>query len=173
MDDNLRGIPSVFVYLDRILAARANSTDHANHLRHDFQLFPSNSLNWAKSVFGASELTYLGHCVNATGIPTLSSRVDTVRDYPVPDSKASLQFLGMITFYHCFMLLLAEKLYPLHEATKAKGQIITWTTECQLASAKSALASATFLHHPHPMTMTNNTVDASDKAVDGKNLVSR
>ena len=93
-----------------------------------------------------------------------------MRDYPVPDSKASLQFFGKIIFYHCFMLLLAEKLYLLHEATKAKGQIITWTTECPLAfeSTKSALASATLLHHPHPMTMTNNTVGASDKAVGGK-----
>ena len=173
MDGILRGILFVFVYLDDILVASTNPTDHANHLRQVFQLLSANSLvvNRAKSVFGVPELTYLGHCVNTTGISPLPSRVDAVREFPTPDSKASLQrFLGMINYYHRFMPQLAEKLYPLHEATKVKGQIITWTPDCEIAfdSAKSALASATLLHHPHPTATTSITVDASDKAVSGQ-----
>ena len=173
MDGVLHGVPFVFVYLDDILVASADPTDHADHLQHVFQLLSANGLvvNRAKCVFGASELTYLGHCVNATGISPLPSRVDAVHEFPVPDSKASLQrFLGMINYYHRFMPQLAEKLYPLHEATKVKGQTITWTPDCKAAfnSAKSALASATLLHHPHPTATTSITVDASDMAVGGQ-----
>lgn len=68
---------------------------------------------------------------------------------------------------HRFLPHLAEKLLPLHEATKGTGQTITWTPECQAAfdTAKASLASATLLHHPHPSAMTSITVDASNKAV--------
>ena len=76
----------------------------------------------------------------------------------------------MINYYHRFLLQLAGKLYLLHEATKVKGQTITWTPQCKAAfdSAKLALASDTLLHHPHPTAMTNITVDASKKAVGGQ-----
>ena len=167
MDGVLREIPFAFVYLDDILVASKNYKDHTDHLRQVFQLLFTNGLvvNRSKSVFGATELTYLGHCINAKGISPLPSRVDVVLEFP---SKANLQrFLGMINYYHRFMPQLAEKLYALHEATRVKGQTITWTPECESAftAAKSALASATLLHHPDPMAMTNITVDASDKAV--------
>ncbi len=97
MDGILRGIPFVFVYLDDILVASRNLTDHANHLRQVFRLLSANGLvvNRAKCAFGVSELTYLGHRVNSNGISPLPSRVDAVREFPTPASKADLQrFLG-------------------------------------------------------------------------------
>ena len=80
----------------------------------------------------------------------------------------------MINFYHRFLPQLAEQLYSWHEATKAKGQTITWTQKCQLALefAKSALTSATLLHHPHSSARTNITLDAADKVVGGQHLAS-
>ena len=36
MEDVLHGIPSVFVYLDNILVASANPTEHTNHLHQIF-----------------------------------------------------------------------------------------------------------------------------------------
>jgi hypothetical protein len=83
---------------------------------------------------------------------------------PVPMSNVELQrFLGMINFYRRFMPLLAAKLNPLHEATPCKGPSITWTANCNVAfaAAKTALATATLLHHPDPSVPTSVTVDAS------------
>jgi cleavage and polyadenylation specificity factor subunit 1 len=76
----------------------------------------------------------------------------------------------MINYYHRFMPGLANKLYPLYNATKEKTQDISWTPECQTAfeESKSALASATLLYHPNPSAKTSLTVDASDKAVGGQ-----
>jgi cleavage and polyadenylation specificity factor subunit 1 len=170
MDGILRGVPFVFVYLDDILIASDSLSEHDQHLRQVFRLLSDNGMviNQRKSVFGVSELTYLGHIVAPSGITPLRSRVDAVQNFAVPDSKTGLQrFLGMINYYHRFMPRLADKLHPLHEATKGKGNDITWTLECQSAFllAKSALASATMLHHPHPTEETSITTDASDRAV--------
>lgn len=170
MDNILQGIPFVFVYLDDILVASKNPADHDTHLCTVFQLLSDNGLvvNRAKCIFGATELTYLDHLINNKGISPLPSRVHTVLDFPTPDSIASLQrFLGMINYYHRFLPHLAEKLLPLHEATKGTGQTITWTPECQAAfeTAKASLTSTTLLHHPHPSIMTSITVNASNKAI--------
>ena len=71
---------------------------------------------------------------------------------------------------HRFMPRLADKLHPLHDATKVKGQAIEWSPECQSAflAAKSALATATLLHHPDSNAKTSITVDTSDRAVGGQ-----
>ena len=151
MDHILRGVPSPsFIWMTYWWPARPQPITPI--ICEVFQLLSANGLvvNRAKSVFRVSELTYLGHLVNTKGITPLPSRVDATCDFPTPESKASLQcFLGMI---NCFLPQLADKLRPLHEATKVKGQAITWTPECTTAfnEAKLSLTSAALLHHPDP-----------------------
>ena len=98
MDGVLRGVDFVFVYLDDILVASSSPEEHARHLRQVFSLLSANGLvvNRKKSLFGQSELHYLGHLVSADGIAPLPSRVAAIRDIPVPKSKVDLQwFLGL------------------------------------------------------------------------------
>ena len=137
MDGIIHGVPFVFVYLDDILISSYTEQEHEAHLRQVFRLLSDNGMviNRKKSVFGVSELTYLGHYITASGIVPLEFRGEAVSDFPVPTNKVSLQrFLGMINYYHRFMPRLADKLHPLHDATKVKGQTIMWTPE---------------FHHPH------------------------
>ena len=173
MDGILHDLNFVFVYLDDILIASCTNEEHEAHLRDIFRLLSDNGMviNRKKSVFGVSELIYLGHHITTSSIMPLESRVTAVSDFPVPTNKVGLQrFLGMINYYRRFMPRLADKLHPLHNATKVKGQAIEWTTKCQsgFLAAKSALVSATLLHHPHSNAKTSITVDASDRAVGGK-----
>ena len=173
MDGILRGVPFVFVYLDDIHISSYTEKEHEAHLRQVFRLLSDNGMviNRKKGVFDVGELTYLGHRITASGIVPLESRVEAVSDFPVPTNKVSLQrFLGMINYYHRFMPRLADKLHSLHDATKVKGQTIIWTAECQSAflAAKSALVTASLLHHPHSNAKTSITVDASDRAVGGQ-----
>ena len=78
-------------------------------------------------------------------------------------------FLGMVNFYHRFLLGLAGHLHPLHEACKGRGQAITWSDDCQIAfdTVKSALVSAALLEHPTNGCKFAITVDASDFDVGG------
>ena len=57
MDYIFRGIPFVLVYLDDILVACTNPTEHINHLRQVLQLLSTNGLvvNRAKCIFGVEE----------------------------------------------------------------------------------------------------------------------
>ena len=47
---------------------------------------------------------------------------------------------------------------------------INWTTECSAAfeEAKTALATASLLHHPSPKAATHLTVDTSDVTLGAK-----
>ena len=173
MDSILRDLPFAFVYLDDILVASQDPSEHADHLRQVFGLLEFNGLviRKDKCVFGVTELDYLGHRVTTTGILPLPDRVTVIQDFPVPQSKAELQrFLGMINYYHRFLPKVAGQLAPLHTASSGKGQAIDWSTDCQSAfeAAKSCLADATLLHHPRPDAATSITVDASDTAIGGQ-----
>ena len=173
MDNILQDIPFAFVYLDDILVASQDSTQHADHLRQVLKLLEVNGLviRKDKCVFGVTELDYLGHRVTTTGILPLPERVSAIRNYPVPQSKTALQrFLGMINYYHRFLAKVAGQLAPLHAASSGKGQTIEWSTDCQSAfvAAKTSLAEATLLHHPRSDAATSITVDASDTAIGGQ-----
>ena len=166
MDSILRGLPFAFVYLDDILIASTNTEEHKDHLRQVLKLLEANGLviRKDKCVFGVTEINFLGHRVTTAGILPLPDRVAALQEYPVPENKAALQrFLGMINYYHRFLPKIAGHLHPLHTASAGRGQAIEWSPDCQTAfeMAKSALASATLLHHPRPDATTSITTDAS------------
>jgi hypothetical protein len=85
----------------------------------------------------------------------------------MPSDVMSLQkFLGMLNFYRCFLPGIAKVLKPLTDAMSGTGQLC-WTPDVPLAfdTAKSMLASAVPLHHPHPSAKLSLATDASDTHV--------
>ena len=170
MDGILKDLDFAFVYLDDILIASTSKLQHLEHLRRIFERLSSNGLviNKSKCVFGVSELDYLGHTVTSNGIRPLTSRIQAIKEFPIPQTRGELQrFLGMINYYHRFLPRIAPKLAPLHAASAGRGKNISWTPQCQRAfeDAKSALSDCTLLYHPRPDAKTSITVDASDSAI--------
>ena len=143
MDGILRGLPSVFVYLDDILVASPSASQHSQDLRTVLQRLSDAGLkiNAAKCVLGASSVSFLGHTVSAAGIVPLPSKIDTISSLPRPRTKVELQrFLGMVNFYHRFVPHLAEVLAPLHALTASVPEpksLLLWS-EQQLASFRQA-----------------------------------
>jgi hypothetical protein len=72
----------------------------------------------------------------------------------------------MLNFYHCFLPGTAKVLKPLTDAMSGTGQL-SWTPDMQLAfdTAKSLLAYAVSLQHPHPSAKLSLATDASDTHV--------
>lgn len=170
MDSILGDLPFVYVYLDDILIASRSQCDHLSHLRTLFERLSANGLviNKKKCVFGQSELTFLGHVISAAGIQPLPSRVQAIRDFPVPSTQKALrEFLGMIVFYHRFIPGLAEVLAPLHERLKPKPKdfVLDSTLVENVQLAKMKLADAALLTFPDGSAPLALTTDASGVAV--------
>jgi hypothetical protein len=73
MDDTLRGLDFCFAYLDDMLVYSRSLEEHELHLRAPFDQLQRYGIliNPAKSVFRASEVTFLGWKVSAEGSQSL------------------------------------------------------------------------------------------------------
>ena len=175
MDEVVRGLSCVFVYLDDLLVASATEDEHEADLRQLFSRLQQYGIviNPLKCVFGVSSLTFLGHVVDEHGIKPLPEKVQHIQDFPPPSSLRRLrEFLGLLNFYRRFVPHCADTLQPLTDLLKnrkKKNQAIELSAD-ELAAfnrAKHELANATLLTHPRSDVPLRLFVDASDVGIGG------
>lgn len=128
MDTILRGLPYCFTFIDDILIASVSHEEHQNHLEEVFKRLSANGIkiNPEKCVFGANELTFLGHQVTENGITPQKSKVAAVQNFPKPETQHELRrFLGMVNFYHRFLRNGTDVMQPLYQllTNQKKSQI--------------------------------------------------
>jgi isocitrate/isopropylmalate dehydrogenase len=119
MDKFMAGLPFCFVYLDDVLVA--GGVQHEQHLREVLTRLQQHGLvlNAEKCQFGVESIEYLGHCITASGIRPLETRLHAIKGYPQPKTETQLQtYLGMINFYRRSFRDAAATLRPLTEATR-------------------------------------------------------
>ncbi len=77
IDSVMRGLDFVFVYIDDVLIASANESEHLGHQEAVFQRLADNGLavNPDKCHFGQPSVEYLGHVINAEGCRPLPENV--------------------------------------------------------------------------------------------------
>lgn len=174
LDEVLRGLDSVYNYIDDIMIASENEEIHEKELREVFRRLDAHGLviNSAKSVFGESEVQFLGYSVSAAGIKPLACKVEAVLQFPKPSTVKDLRrFLGMINFYRRFIPEAAEIQAPLNECLngpEARGKkSIQWTPAREQAfeASKRALAEAAQLAHPDSSLPLALFTDASDFSI--------
>ena len=103
IDQVLKNLGFCYAYIDNVLVASTTADEHETHLRSIFQRFEEFGVvvNPSKCVFGAKQLTFLGHLVDANGIRPLPEKVEALQQFPLPTTKRKLrQYLGLINFYH-------------------------------------------------------------------------
>ncbi|UYV82642.1 hypothetical protein LAZ67_22000318 [Cordylochernes scorpioides] len=172
----LWGLDFVFPYLDDILIASASEVEHSRHLKIIFERLNKYGLkiNVSKSIFGVTELNFLGYLVTPEGSKPLPDKVQAIVDYKLPDTVHDLRtFLGMINFYRRYLKDAAQTQAILHEylrgARKKDKRKIHWTKEAQIQfeRCKQSLINATLLSFPHPELPLSLSADASDSAIGG------
>lgn len=173
MDEVLRGLDFVYVYLDDILIASESESSHLEHLKIVFDRLEAYGIvtNPAKCIFGESEVPFLGYLVTADGISPRPEKAEEISTFKQPaTAKALRQFLGMVNFYRICLPNAAETQAPLHEMLHGniKGKTpLNWTpvAEAAFEKTKADLTQATLLAYPKCDATLALVCDASDHAV--------
>lgn len=174
INEVLRGLDFIYVYIDDICIASSNIEEHLQHLELVFQRLRQHQLtiNLDKCEFGRESIRFLGHTVDKDGICPHDDKVEVIRNYKLPPVAKDLRrFTAMCNFYRRFMPHAAEHQAPLQALIvgnkKNDKTPVNWTTEAQNAfeKCKQDLINATCLAHPAPDVELILTTDASDTAV--------
>lgn len=128
-------------------------------------------MNPSKYVFGASEVTFLGYKISASGTKPLDSKVQAISEFPIPRTVRELRrFLGMINFYRRFLpnaALIQAHLNNLLSGTVKSSDSVHLTGDMLAAfkQCKDSLADATLLAHPDCQADLALVTDASNSAM--------
>lgn len=174
MDEVLRGLDFCFPFIDDVLIASANDSEHKAHLRAVFERFNDHGilLNVGKCVFAVPEIEFLGYLVSSEGTKPLTDRVKAIQNFSKPKTIKELRrFLGALNFYRRFITGAAKLQAPLHAllaGPKVKSNSpVVWTPALEDAfdACRSSIANAALLAHPDSSAPLAIVTDASDFAI--------
>ena len=171
MDTVLMGLnfDICLAYLDDIIVYSHDLKSHLERLETLFQRLRESNLKLKPSKCNVLQkcVTFLGYTISETGIGTDPSKIEAVRDWPVPTNLRQCRaFVGLCQYYRRFVPNFSAIAAPLHALTK-KGVQFSWSAECNAAfeQLKSALISADVLALPDDEGQFILDCDASDKAI--------
>jgi len=174
LDTALRGLTCCYGYIDDIIIASRDETQHRSHLKQVLERFRKYGLtiNLTKSILGVTEVEFLGYLADQHGIRPIPQRIKVLQNYQRPKNRTELRrFLGVMNFYRRFILHAALTQAPLHAllkgARKKDHKSTHWTEETinVFEKTKNQLAEATLLLHPMENAPLTLTCDASDVAM--------
>lgn len=174
MHEVLKDLPFCFVYIDDILIASEDQTEHYVHIKEVLQRLEKYgiTINLPKCNFSKKEVPFLGHSISHKGIQPLPTRVEVITSYKQPQTVLELRrFLGMVNFYRRFLPHAAQIQSVLNDyltnSHKNDHSKIIWTdaTVAAFLKCKESLATTTLLAFPNLNKNLSLAVDASEKAV--------
>jgi cleavage and polyadenylation specificity factor subunit 1 len=107
---------AVEVYLDDFIVFGRDEEEFIINLRATFDAFikAGITLNPKKCRFGMSEVEYVGHKIDASGISFERKKLDSILDMPKPSKKGEMKtFLGMVNHLHTHIQGLSQISEPL------------------------------------------------------------
>ena len=176
------------VYIDDIIIFSKSVEDHISQLDAVLSTLREHNLfcQLPKCTWAQKRIKYLGHIVDGTGVLPDPGKVKALDHWEPPSvdlthapSQAEVsaiqqrkvhecrRFLGFMNYFARFIPRYAELAMPLYEQTK--NQSVPWTAQCTASwnQLKSALRSATLMHHPIFTKPFHVYMDASIGAIGG------
>ena len=152
MDKVLHGLPFVVIYLDDILIYSTDANQHADHLRQVISRLQAAglTLRGTKCHIGMYSVSYLEHQFSAEGMAPDPKKTQAIREWPTPGSvKAVCQFLGLASYYRCYIKNFANIAGPLHQLTQKATQF-SWNEQHEQAflTMKKSLLQSPILVFP-------------------------
>ena len=159
MDNILRGLSFVTIYLDDILVHSMDEKMHCQHLHEVFQRLAAAglTLRGRKCHIGLSRVTYLGHVFMGSGMSPDPQKIEAIVQWPNQQMLTAVRkFLGLASYYRRYMQKFSDVAAPLNALTQ-KCVPFVWTQECTEAftKLKEHLVRAPVLAYPtfHPDSM--------------------
>lgn len=154
-----------FLYMDDLIVIGSSEQHHLDNLKSVFETCKKYNLklNPYKCNFFRPEVTYLGHRCTPSGVLPDDSKIETMKNYPIPNNKDSVKrFVAFANYYRKFIRNFASIAAPLNKLTRKKSTFV-WTTECMhsFQELKNSLISPTLLQYPDFSKQFIITVDAS------------
>jgi hypothetical protein len=163
------------VYLDDILIFSDSEEEHTKHVRAVLDRLRRYALyaNPKKCSLFQREVDFLGYVVGADGIKMDQTRVDSIQDWPKPQSYSELQtFLGFVNFYRRFIegySHIARPLIDMLKGSKDGKKFGPWrwdpAAETAFSWLKEAFTKAPILAHFDPQRRIRVETDASKFAI--------
>lgn len=140
------------VYIDSVIIFSKDLASHEAHLKAVVEKLEQNRMevDWDGKLAPEKEIEFMGYTIGHNTIRPLQSRVERIKEYPVPDTKKQLRkFIGLLGCDRKFLHRISETLKPLHKLGKKDTQW-KWKKIHQKAfdSAKSKLARSVGLAIP-------------------------
>lgn len=165
LDTTLQGLEGVTAYFDDI-AVHADSLEkcHSRLIKCLNRLKEANlHLNRNKCKLFASEISYLGHIVNAEGIQKSPDKVEAIIKAPRPKNISEVRsFIGYVSYYSKFLPNITETMHPIYQLLR-RNEPFKWTPTCEAAftKIKQQIASDTVLVKYDPKLPLILATDAS------------
>lgn len=121
-----------------------------------------------KSEFLKKEIEYLGHVVTADGIKPKPEKLETIKEFPIPQTKKEIKsFLGLLGYYRKFIRDFARITKPLTKQLKGKQKTIKIYSEYKdtFESCKMFLCNDPILQYPDFSKQFILTTNASNVAI--------
>ena len=169
MEELLKDIPGVFLYLDDILISGANVTEHLERLRQVLAALQAAGLKLSidKCTIGVPSVTYLGYKIDKVGIHPTKEKVQAIAEAPAPTNITQLRaFLGLLNFYRRFLPQAATMLEPLNRLLQSKTP---WNwgkdQETAFSECKKTLLHSSALVHFDPKLPLVVVADSSSYGI--------
>ena len=157
----------VVVFIDDICIYSNSLEEHAEHLRLVMEQLRKFSvqLKRSKCHFFQSQVEFLGHRVGAGVVTPVMDKLEAIRQWPQPYTKAQLRgFLGLAGYYSEFIQGFSEIAEPLTTLSRDEMDVeADWDERCGRAfeRLKLALTAAPVLSMADPSKPYQLFVDAS------------
>ena len=156
-----RGFEFIQAYInDLLIIVKSDWSDHLEKLKKNPQKPKDNGLkcNIEKSLFGQTEMEYLGFWVTWTGIRSINEKLEAIVNMTPPNNTKGLHaFIGIVNYYRDMWSRRSYLLHPLTVITSNKVKF-KWTDMEQKSfdDIKRAVAQDTLsLTLPLPLTPTH------------------
>ncbi|GJT96586.1 ty3-gypsy retrotransposon protein [Tanacetum coccineum] len=170
MNDLFRSVlrQFVLVFFDDILIYSKSFMDHMNHIEYVLHLHFTHQffVKPSKCVFGVSEVSFLGHIIDAHGLHAEPDKVHAIMDWPLLKSMSELRgFLSLTGYYRRFVKGYAA--IAIHLTDLLKSSSFQWNPEATHAfnRLKEAMVSLLVLALPDFTKPFDVETDASGFAI--------